>query len=53
MRVYEWGVEHDPKVILVHGDTTLGPMFGPIAEMLVRKRLRIMVIGALMASSTP
>ncbi|KAL8802702.1 MAG: hypothetical protein Q9200_006496 [Gallowayella weberi] len=37
MRVYEWGPEHGAKILLIHGDTTPGPMLGPIAKELVKK----------------
>ncbi|KAL8699458.1 MAG: hypothetical protein Q9224_001400 [Gallowayella concinna] len=45
MRVYEWGPEHGAKILLVHGDTTPGPMLGPIAKALVDKGCRVMIIG--------
>lgn len=51
MRVYEWGSEDGRKVILVHGDTTPGPMLGPVAEALVKRGCRVMIIGASMCSS--
>ena len=51
MRVYEWGSEDGRKVILVHGDTTPGPMLGPIAKALVNKGWRVMIIGASIGSS--
>ncbi|KAL8828314.1 MAG: hypothetical protein Q9191_002654 [Dirinaria sp. TL-2023a] len=44
MRVNEWGAEDGKKVVLVHGDTTPGPMLGPIAEQLVEKGCRVMTI---------
>ena len=46
MRVYEWGPEEGMKVIFVHGDTTPGPMLGPIAEALAAKGCRVMILGA-------
>ena len=52
MRIYEWGPQEGMKVILVHGDTTPGPMLGPIAEALVEKGCRVMIIGALIRSLT-
>ncbi|KAL8670872.1 MAG: hypothetical protein Q9168_004603 [Polycauliona sp. 1 TL-2023] len=45
MRIYEWGPEHGRKILFVHGDTTPGPMFAPIAESLVKKGCRVMIIG--------
>lgn len=45
MRVYEWGSATGRKVLLIHGDTTPGPMLGPIATALVQKGCRVMVIG--------
>ena len=51
MRVYEWGPEDGRKVLLVHGDTTPGPMLGPIAEALVNEGCRVMIIGASICSS--
>ena len=50
MRVYEWGPQEGMKVILVHGDTTPGPMLGPIAEALVDRGCRVMIIGASICS---
>ena len=47
MRVYEWGSESGRKVILIHGDTTPGPMLLPIAEALVGKGCRVMIFGIL------
>ncbi|KAL2046979.1 hypothetical protein N7G274_000997 [Stereocaulon virgatum] len=44
MRVYEWGPASGRKVLLVHGDTTPGPMLGPIATALAQKDCRVMVI---------
>lgn len=46
MRVYEWGSEDGMKILLVHGDTTPAPMLGPIAEELVSRGCRVMMIGA-------
>lgn len=51
MRVYEWGLEDGMKVLLVHGDTTPGPVLGPIAEALVTRGCRVMIIGASICSS--
>ena len=51
MRVYEWGSEDGRKVVLVHGDTTPGPMLGPIAKALVNRGWRVMIIGASMSPS--
>ena len=45
MRVYEWGPVDGMKVLLIHGDTTPAPMFAPIAEILVKKGCRVMIIG--------
>lgn len=45
MRVYEWGPENGRKVLMVHGDTTPGPMFGPIAGELVGRGCRVMILG--------
>ena len=47
MRVYEWGPEDGMKVLLIHGDTTPGPMLGPIAVQLVERGCRVMIIGTL------
>ncbi|KAL8941808.1 MAG: hypothetical protein Q9211_001660 [Gyalolechia sp. 1 TL-2023] len=47
MRVYEWGSEDGPKVILIHGDTTPAPVLGPIANDLVRKGCRVLMFGKL------
>ena len=47
MRVYEWGPEDGRKVLLIHGDTTPAPMFGPIASKLVQRGCRVMIFGRL------
>ena len=51
MRVYEWGAQEGMKVILVHGDSTPGPMLGPIAEALASRGCRVMIIGASICSA--
>lgn len=45
MRCYEWGPEEGRKVVMVHGDTTPGPMFGPIAVSLVKRGCRVLILG--------
>lgn len=45
MRVYEWGDPNGRKVIMVHGDATPSPMFGPLAEILVAGGCRVMTFG--------
>ena len=45
MRVYEWGPENGKKVLLIHGDTTPGPMLGPIASQLADRGCRVMILG--------
>lgn len=45
MRVYEWGPENGKKVVLIHGDTTPGPMLAPIAKALVSRGCRVMIYG--------
>ena len=52
MRVYEWGPTDGTKVLLIHGDTTPGPMLGPIASQLVEKGCRVMIFGT-ECSQTP
>ncbi|KAI9874324.1 MAG: hypothetical protein M1830_009881, partial [Pleopsidium flavum] len=44
MRCYEWGPEGGRKVVMVHGDTTPGPMLGPIARALVKRGCRILIL---------
>jgi hypothetical protein len=45
MRVYEWGPEDGRKVMLVHGDATCAPLWKRVAEGLIEKGCRIIVIG--------
>lgn len=45
MRIYEWGPDDGRKVIMIHGDTTPGPMLGPIAQDLAKAGSRVMVFG--------
>ena len=45
MRVYEWGPEDGRKVVFVHGDSTPGPVLGPIARALVDKGFQVLVFG--------
>lgn len=45
MRVYEWGPEDGRKVLLIHGDTTPGPILGPVASQLVERGCRVIIIG--------
>ena len=45
MRIYEWGPEDGKKILMVHGDTTPGPMFSPIAQKLVERGCRVMIFG--------
>jgi len=45
MRVYEWGPDEGMKVLLIHGDTTPGPMLGPIASQLAERGCRVMILG--------
>ena len=44
-RVYEWGNEHGQKIMLVHGDATPAPLWKTVAEDLVERGNRVMVIG--------
>ncbi|MCJ1435565.1 hypothetical protein MMC27_004939 [Xylographa pallens] len=44
MRVYEWGPHDGKKVMMVHGDTTPAPLFGPIAKALVEKGCRVLLL---------
>ncbi|KAL6718512.1 hypothetical protein ACLMJK_004604 [Lecanora helva] len=43
MRVYEWGPQGGRKVMLIHGDTTPGPILAPIANALVKRGCRVMI----------
>jgi hypothetical protein len=45
MRVYEWGNEAGRKVMLVHGDATCAPLWKHIAEDLVARGCRVIVLG--------
>lgn len=45
MRVYEWGPEDGRKVMLVHGDATCAPLWKRVADGLVGKGCRIIVLG--------
>ena len=45
MRTYEWGSEDGNKVLMIHGDTTPIPMLGPVAQALVQKGFRVMLVG--------
>lgn len=47
MRVYEWGNENGRKVMLVHGDATCAPLWKRVAERLVAKGCRLIVLGML------
>ncbi|KAI9849539.1 MAG: hypothetical protein M1837_004159 [Sclerophora amabilis] len=44
MRVYEWGPEEGRKVVMVHGDTTPAPLWGPIGKALVERGCRVLVL---------
>ena len=46
MRVYEWASVGGRKILLMHGDTILGSMLGPIALAPVQNSSRIMLIDA-------
>lgn len=43
MRVYEFGAEDGPKVVLIHGISTACVTLGPIAEGLVERGCRVML----------
>ncbi|KAL4972320.1 Alpha/Beta hydrolase protein [Aspergillus desertorum] len=43
IRVYEWGPEHGPKVLLVHGITTPCISLGGLAHSLVDRGCRVML----------
>lgn len=45
IRVYEWGPEKGPKVLLIHGISTPSIALGGIARKLVKKGCRVMVYG--------
>ena len=45
MKVYEWGPEDGMKVILIHGDTTPGPMLASIGKALASRGCRVMIYG--------
>ena len=45
MRCYEWGNEAGRKIMLVHGDATCAPLWKTIAEELVGKGCRVIVLG--------
>jgi len=47
MRVYEWGNETGRKMMLVHGDATCAPLWKTIAEDLVARGCRVIVLGEL------
>ncbi|KZL78689.1 alpha/beta hydrolase family, partial [Colletotrichum tofieldiae] len=43
IRVYEWGPENGPKVVLIHGMSTCTMTLGPVAEALVSRGCRVML----------
>ena len=43
--VYEWGPEDGKKVLMIHGDTTLAPLYEAVAQGLVKRHRRVMIIG--------
>ncbi|CCF32667.1 hypothetical protein CH063_05007 [Colletotrichum higginsianum] len=43
IRVYEWGPETGPKVVLIHGMSTCTMTLGPIAEALVSRGCRVLL----------
>jgi len=45
MRVYEWGPEDGRKVMLVHGDATCAPLWKRVADGLVGRGCRVIVLG--------
>lgn len=45
MRVYEFGPKEGKKVFFIHGDATPSTVFKPIADALVQKGYRVMLIG--------
>jgi hypothetical protein len=45
-RVYEWGPEGGPRVLLIHGISTPSVALGPLASKLVEKGCRVMLFGA-------
>lgn len=45
MRVYEWGSETGRKVMLVHGDATCAPLWKRVANSLIDKGCRVIVLG--------
>jgi len=44
-RVYEWGPEHGPKVLLIHGISTPSIALGGLASKLVANGCRVMLFG--------
>ncbi|KAF2764054.1 alpha/beta-hydrolase [Teratosphaeria nubilosa] len=44
MRVYEWGPDTGRRVIMVHGDATCAPLWKDIAEGLVERGCRVIVL---------
>ena len=46
LRAYEWGPEDaQHKVVMVPGDTTPAPIFGHLANLLVQKGVRVLLMG--------
>ena len=45
MRLYEWGPEEGRKILMIHGDTTPAPIFGPIANGMVDRGCRVLLLG--------
>ncbi|KAH7260738.1 Alpha/Beta hydrolase protein [Fusarium redolens] len=43
IRVYEWGPETGPKVVLIHGMSTCTMTLGPIAKALVSRGCRVLL----------
>ncbi|KAF5260567.1 hypothetical protein FOXYS1_8775, partial [Fusarium oxysporum] len=43
IRVYEWGPETGPKVVLIHGMSTCAMTLGPIAKALVSRGCRVLL----------
>lgn len=46
-RVYEWGPENGPRVLLIHGISTPSIALAGLASNLVEKGCRVMLFGAL------
>jgi hypothetical protein len=51
IRVYEWGSEHGRKVLVLHGISNPSPVLGGLANGLVERGCRVMLIGRLFPAS--